>query len=257
MSCPRYSRNKYRCLLNPNVIVSKDNNIYQPAPKPTPNPHLYYDSLGRYPGYGYPGYGYGYPGYGYPGYGYGYPGYGYPGYGYPGMMPYVANDKIKPKPKPKKEKNVEPTMNPHYGYWSSSSSSSEDDTCRYYRRHAKVREQDQGPDINPEKVEKGERLYRRVFEENEITTPYPPEPDPVPIDHIDKNDKEIVKNKKQFAKPFAKLLTKLTTVEPKEFEPKESLGNSNITEIKNEIENMIPIASEQNEKVEKKIYLKV
>ena len=63
MSCPRYSRNKYRCLLNPNVIVSKDNNIYQPAPKPTPNPHLYYDSLGRYPGT-YP-YGYGYPGYGY------------------------------------------------------------------------------------------------------------------------------------------------------------------------------------------------
>ena len=122
MSCPRYSRNKYRCLLNPNVIVCNDNNINQPAPKPTPNPHLYYDSLGRYPAYG-----------------------------YPGMMPYVANenDKMKPKSKPKNENMVKPTMNPHYRYWSSSSSS-EDDTCRYYRRHAKVSGQGHGQD--PEKV---------------------------------------------------------------------------------------------------------
>jgi hypothetical protein len=141
-------------------------------------------------------------------------------------------------------------MNPHYGYWSSSSSSSssEDDTCRYYRRHAKVREQ----------------IPEKVFEKNDpLITPYPPDPEPIPINHIhdndDKNDKEIeiVKNKKQFAKPFAKLLTKLTMVESKEFEPKDSLGNSNIPEIKNEIENIIPIPSEQNEKIEKKIYLKV
>jgi hypothetical protein len=102
MSCPRYLRNKYRCLLNPNVIVSNDNNIYEPNPKLTPNPHIYpyYDPLGRYPG----------------------------------MMPYVANgNDIKMKANPKNEKTVKPTMTPHYGYWSSSSSSSsEDDTCRYY-----------------------------------------------------------------------------------------------------------------------------
>ena len=79
MSCPRYSRNKYRCLIpNHNVIVSNDNNICNEA-KPKPNPHIYpyYDpGFGRYPAYGYP-------------YGGINPSYGYSAYGYPRLMPYV------------------------------------------------------------------------------------------------------------------------------------------------------------------------
>jgi hypothetical protein len=253
-----YSRNKYRCLLrsNHNVIVPNDN-INEP--KPGPQPRIY-----GYPGYGYPGYGYSDYGYSYPGYGY--PGYGYPGYGYssPGVYPgtrpypYVVNDK-KPRAKSKNE-----MINEYY------SSSSSDDECydeyychpdRYYRRHA---------------TQDG-RVSQRVFDEQNQKpfpipkpTPNPPihrpprprPPPPPPIPAI-----EEIKNKKQFVKPFAKLLAKLTTpISPNDLnesnESKEnevSLGDSNLLEFKNEESTSIdpdPSCNLSNMN-ETKIYLKV
>ena len=107
-----YSRNKYRCLLKPNVIVSIDNNIknqdscVQNEQRPQfqqfqknqgPQPRIY--PYGPY-SYPYAPSSYGYPGYGYPGYGY--PGYGYPGSGYP-MYPYISKEK---EPKEIKEKDL-------------------------------------------------------------------------------------------------------------------------------------------------------
>ena len=85
-----YSRNKYRCLLKPNVnVFHLDSNIPNQNQKPQPR---------IYP-YGYP--------YGYSGYPYGYPAYGYPG-GYPGyhMYPYVEKKyNLKENPKDKAEDN--------------------------------------------------------------------------------------------------------------------------------------------------------
>lgn len=262
MSSTSYSRNKYRCLLRPthNVIVPNDN-INEPMSKPGqnqgPQPRVY--------PYGYPGYGYGYLdyGYGYPGYGYVYPdyGYGYPdyGYGYPGIYPgtrpypYVANEK-KPRAKstPKNEK-----MSRYEYYSSSSSSSSDDEYYEYphcYRRHSKspqrvFDEPNQKPFPIP-KPTPNPPIHRPP-------RPKPPPPPPIPAS-------EEIKNKKQFVKPFAKLLAKLTTpIDPNESnvlnETKEnegSLGDSNLLEFKNEIESAAidPSMCNMNET---KIYLKV
>jgi len=91
-----YSRNKYRCLVKPNVIVSLDNNIQrqQFQERQGPQPHIY-----PFNPYGYPYRGYGYP-YS-PGYGYPYRGYPYaPGYGYPGpIYPCISKKKNQMKNK--------------------------------------------------------------------------------------------------------------------------------------------------------------
>ena len=256
MSSASYSRNKYRCLLRPNhnVIVPNDN-INEPMSKPGPHPQP------RIYPYGYPGYGY--PGYSYPGYGYGYPdyGYGYPGV-YPGTrpFPYVANEKPKPKPNstPKNEKMS------HYDYYSSSSSS--DDECyeypHCYRRHAKqdvngsqrvFDEQNQKPFPIP-KPTPNPPIHRPP-------RPKPPPPPPVPASETNHEDYNEIKNKKQFVKPFAKLLTKLTT--PIQNDPivlteqnDISLGDSNLLEFKNEVQTAAidPSMCNMNET---KIYLKV
>jgi len=275
MSCPSYSRNKYRCLLRPNhnVIVPNDNiNETKQGPQPRIYPY-------GYPGI-YPGYGYSYPdyGYGYPDYGYSYPdyGYGYPGV-YPGtrLYPYVANEK-KPRstPTPKNEKMSE------YEYYSSSSSSSSDDECdrhpyrcnpeRYYRRYTTHNgvspqrvfdEQNQKPFPIP-KPTPNPPIHRPP-------RPRPPPPPPVPASEMNHPDNEEmpIKNKKQFAKPFAKLLTKLTTplspndpiVSNESNEKKEndiSLGDSNLLEFKNE-EPILDSSCNLSNMNETKIYLKV
>ena len=238
MSSTSYSRNKYRCLLRPNhnVIVPNDN-INEP--KPSPQPHVY--PYG-YPGYGYPGYGYGY---GYPDYGYGYT----PGV-YPGTRPYpyVVNDK---KPRAKST----PKNEMIYDYYSSSSSS--DDECydyepdRYYRRHAKTPQR-----VFDEPNQKPFPIPKPTPNPPIHRPPRPKPPPPPPIPAI-----EEIKNKKQFVKPFAKLLAKLTTPidinesnETKENEV--SLGDSNLLEFKNEMESAAidPSMCNMNET---KIYLKV
>ena len=272
MSCASYSRNKYRCLLRPNhnVIVSNDN-INES--KPTPQPRYPYG----YPGYGYSNYGYpgyGYPGYGYPNYDYGY-GYSYPGV-YPGTRPYPYVAKInedekipKPRSNPKNEKMSQ------YEYYSSSSSSS-DDECythpyrchpdRYYRRYATQ-------DVNASP--------QRVFDEQNQKpfpipkpTPNPPRPRPpppsIPAIEINHEHQNEIKNKNQFAKPFAKLLAKMTMPNPNdsndsividssEEKNEDSLGDSNLLEFKNEIESAAIDSSMCNLSImnEKKIYLKV
>lgn len=259
MSSTSYSRNKYRCLLrsNHNVIVTNDNIT---EPKPGPQPRIYgYPGYG-YPGYryGYPGYGYSYPSYGYPDYGYVYPGYGYSSPGvYPGTRPYpyVVNDK---KPRAKSTPNQKNEMSCEYY----SSSSSSDDECydydpdRYYRRHA---------------TQDGKVSPQRVFDEQN-QKPFPiPKPTPNPPIHRPPRPRppppppilaiEEIKNKKQFVKPFAKLLAKLTTPidpnDPNESKENEvSLGDSNLLEFKNEIESasIDPSMCNMNET---KIYLKV
>jgi len=242
MSSTSYSRNKYRCLLRPNhnVIVS-DDNINEP--KPTPQPHIY--------PYGYPGI---YPGYGYSGYGYGYPDYGYVYPVYPGTrpFPYVVNEKkTKPKVTPKNEKTS------RCEYYSSSSSSSDDEYydeyyChpdRYYRRHAQV---------SPQRVfdEQNQKPFPipKPTPNPPIHRPRPPPPPPIPAS-------EEIKNKKQFVKPFAKLLTKLTTPinlnDPNDSnENVISLGDSNLLEFKNEESAVDPSCNLSNMN-ETKIYLKV
>ena len=224
-----YSRNKYRCLLKPhNVIVSHDNNI--------PNPHLYPCYPGPYPGY--PCIGpepynkdkpiptphYGYGPYGYPGGPYGYGSYGPYGYGsygpyvYPGGLygpyPYSqqtaqqTKERINPKNiKPKNENigNVG-NMEPHCEYYSSSSSSDSDRYRRRYRRYAVSEKEFTEKDSN------------RVFDEQN-QKPYPipkPRPDPTPGPTPDPKPnliEEVHGDKKSFAKPLVKLLTKFTTSE--------------------------------------------
>lgn len=273
MSSTSYSRNKYRCLLRPthNVIVPNDN-INEPKPGPEPRVYPYgYPGYGySYPGYSspgvYPGYGYSYPGYeySYPGYGYGYPNYSSPGV-YPGTrpFPYVANEKkTTAKPTPKNEMSHE--------YYSSSSSSSSDDDCfeydpdRYYRRYAQVSpqrvfdEQNQKPFPIP-KPTPNPPIHRPP-------RPKPP-PQPIPPSEMNypDNDEIQIKNKKQFAKPFARLLRKLTT--PIQSDPISSneqndisLGDSNLLEFKNEVESAAiidPSMCNPSNMNETKIYLKV
>jgi hypothetical protein len=265
-----YSRNKYRCLLRPNhnVIVTNDN-INESTPNQGPQPRIY--PYG-YPGI-YPGYGYGYPGYGYPGYGYGYPDYGY-GYSssgvYPGTRPYpyVANEK-KPRAKSSPTPNATPKneMSQH-DYYSSSSSDDECDRhpyrCNpegYYRRYTT-----HDVSVSPQRV--FDEQNQKPFPIPKPTPnppihrpprPKPPPPPPVPAIETNHEDHEI-KSKKQFAKPFAKLLTKFTTpiqndpiisTETKENEI--SLGDSNLLEFKHE-ESVDPSMCNMNET---KIYLKV
>ena len=252
MSSTSYSRNKYRCLLRPthNVIVS-DDNINEP--NPIPKPHIY--------PYGYP---YNYPGYGYPGYGYGYPDYVY---GYPGIRPYPYVEKLpkptpKPTPKPKNEKMS------HCEYWSSSSSSSSDDECyeyhpdRYYRRHST-----KDVSLSPQRV--FDEQNQKPFPIPKPTPnppihrpPRPKPPPPIPASETNHEDYNEIKSKKQFVKPFAKLLAKLTTPIDRtdsnvlnEQKNEVSLGDSNLLEFKNE--DSVSVDPSMCNMNETKIYLKV
>jgi hypothetical protein len=185
-----YSRNKYRCLLKPNVnVFHLDNNIPSPVLNPGPQPRFY-----PYPGYDYPGYNYPYPG-----------NYLYPRYDY--RYPYVEKDKPKSdKSKSDKPKNDKPkskdVLKTSHCYYDSSSSSSSDDSYRYRRRYLSKSPQN-------EKVE----TVETVEPKNQFIC----EPDPCEFDPF-KETKECdpisqrifdVKNK-NFAKPLAKLLTKFT-----------------------------------------------
>lgn len=94
-----YLRNKYRCLLKPNVnVFYLDNNIQNPE---NPKPRIYpYGYTGAYPGYP--------------------------------IYPYVEKSKDKDPKHIKEYKDNKPKMtsNCYYHYDSSSS----DDSCRYRRR---------------------------------------------------------------------------------------------------------------------------
>jgi len=243
-----YSRNKYRCLLKPNVIVSLDNNIKNQYPqgqnRQGPQPHIYPYS---YPGYPYD---YGYPGYGYP---YGYPGYGPYGYsdtrypGYPNIYPYVSKDPEPKESEPKEIKKPKSTKRPIPHYYSSSSSSSSDDSYRYRRNHItkvgseKSNSQLEHPNYEVDKSN-SESLHSTYKHDSSFNTHVICEPEPQPERVFDE-----VKREKNFVKPLAKLLIKLTN-------PGDSLGKIEIDEKNGQIKD----GDTKDGAIEdgKKIYLK-
>lgn len=230
-----YSRNKYRCLLKPNVnVFHLDNNIQnQQNPKPRIYPYGY---PSVYPG-GYPGF---YPGF--------YPG-GYSG-GYP--YPYVEKKDIEKKDKPT------PKMNSNC-YYDSSSSSSSDDYCRYRDRRYRVSKSAE----TSKKVKQSEKPEQPGQQRNNICEPDPcefdpfkDEPnyecDPAPQRPAPQRIFDEVKHEKKFAKPLAKLFTKFTTSEILEGEQGQPQPQNEMNQPQNETHE-----SPLEQKIDgKKIYLK-
>lgn len=221
---PRYLPRPFPYVDTMQPIIDPELN---PTPKPTPKPNImypyYYDGL--YPGYG------GYPGYrGYfPGYESGYfPGYGrgYGPYSYAKESSEQISPKSTPKPKTSDPKTPEPKMNPHCYYSSDSSDSCDSDSYRRYRYRHHVTPGNLKNLENLEMKLGNSEINQEMNQTNVINQTN--EMNQTNEIHI-----PLEKNK-NYSKPFAKLLTKLTTPTS---EIIESLGKDEQSQNANEIQN--------------------